>query len=390
MKKKKVVVLGGGFAGVEAAIELQKSNRFDVTLVSERDYLFLYPISIWLPTKGIDFEKVKLPLSKIQRKFPFHLIQDKVVSIQSELNKVQLQKQNLKYDYLVVAIGSDKMKPQGVEHTHTICGTPEANLLFTDKFQALVKQGHGEIAIGFGGNPKDKSAVRGGPGFELIFNIHHYLKRKGLRDKFKLTFFAPMDDPGAKMGKSALKMLHTMFAKSDLHKAFGKKITGFEPNTVNFEDGSKLSADLIMFIAAGTGSKVFKDSDLPLSDAGFISIDKGCKVEGKDNVYAVGDSAALQGPDFVSKQGHLAEVMGRIAAHNIIEKELGTQLYQNYIDHISILCVLDTGNAAAYVYRDTKKDYVIPMPVFGHWMKKGWGYYMKWSKTGKIPRLPGM
>jgi sulfide:quinone oxidoreductase len=51
---------------------------------------------------------------------------------------------------------------------------------------------------------------------------------------------------------------------------------------------------------------------------------------------------------------------------------------------------MDTGNGAAYVYRDSKKAFVIPMPVVGHWIKKAWGTYQKWAKTGKIPRIPGM
>ena len=43
---KKVLVLGGGFAGVQAAIDLQKSKLFDVTLVSNRDFFFLFPVQL--------------------------------------------------------------------------------------------------------------------------------------------------------------------------------------------------------------------------------------------------------------------------------------------------------------------------------------------------------
>ena len=387
---KKVLVLGGGFAGVEAAIALQKSKSFEVTLVSNRDYLYLYPISIWIPTDGIQFKNVKLPLQKIQKAFPFRLVIDKVVSIRSAENKVELQHQVLDYDYLVVAIGADKLQPKGVEHTYTICGAPEGNLAFRDAFRELVKKGEGKIAIGFGGNPKDKSAVRGGPGFELIFNMDHYLRKKGLRDKFELNFFAPMEQPGARMGKGAMKMMGKLFAKRNLNQYLGKKIVQFETDGVVFEDNSKLTSDLTMFIAAGTGSSVFKQSDLPLTEAGFIHIDKYCKVVGSDNVWAIGDSAGLEGTDFVAKQGHLAEMMGRFTANNIIQTETGGSDFHDYHEHISILCVMDTGDGAAYVYRDVNKEYIIPMPVVGHWMKKGWGWYQKWTKTGKIPRLPGL
>jgi len=387
---KKVLVLGGGFAGVEAAIALQKSKQFEVTLVSNRDYLYLYPVSIWIPVDGIKFENVKLPLKKIRKAFPFRLIIDRVIAVQSAENRVQLASQTLEYDYLVVAIGADKLQPKGVENTFTICGAPEGNLAFRDAFRELVDKGQGSIAIGFGGNPADKSAVRGGPGFELIFNIDHYLRKKGLRDRFELNFFAPMEQPGARMGKGAMKLMGTMFKKKNLHQYFGKKIKQFEQDGIVFEDDSKLTSDLTMFIAAGTGSSVFRNSDLPLTPAGFIHIDQYCKAIGSGNVWAVGDSAGLEGTDFVAKQGHLAEIMGRCAANNIIQTATGGTGFQDYHQHISILCVMDTGDGAAYVYRDTKKEFVIPMPVVGHWMKKGWGWYQKWTKTGRIPRLPGL
>ena len=125
---KKILILGGGFAGVEAAIKLQKSKKFDVTLVSDRDYLFLYPISIWVPVRTLDFEDAKLPLSKIQKKHGFKLITDKVKSIHAAENRVELQSQTLQYDYLIVAFGAGKMQPTGVEFTGTICGQPDQTL----------------------------------------------------------------------------------------------------------------------------------------------------------------------------------------------------------------------------------------------------------------------
>ena len=58
---KKVLVLGGGFAGVEASIWLRKEG-FDVTLVSDREYMFIYPTSIWVPVHDAEFEDVCIPM----------------------------------------------------------------------------------------------------------------------------------------------------------------------------------------------------------------------------------------------------------------------------------------------------------------------------------------
>ncbi|MFZ4725736.1 MAG: NAD(P)/FAD-dependent oxidoreductase, partial [Paludibacter sp.] len=372
------------------AIELQKSKQFEVTLVSERDYLFVYPISIWIPVRKTNFDDVKVSLADIQKKYPFKVVVDRVTGIQATQNQVICERQVIGYDYLVVAFGADKMQHKGIENTFTICGKPQQTLELRDKLDSLIKNGSGKIAIGFGGNPKDKSALRGGPAFEMIFNIHHYLKKKGLRDKFELTMFAPMEEPGARMGKSAMKAIQTMFAQQNIKKRFGKKITEFVKDGVLFEDESKLEADLIMFIAAGNGSTILKNTDLPLSEAGFVKINDYNQVVEFPNVFAIGDAAAYEGPDWKAKQGHIAELMGRNAAHNILQMENGTTDFKGYQAHLNILCVMDMGNGAAFVYRDSKREIMIPMPIVGHWLKKAWGVYAKLTMTGKIPRIPGM
>jgi sulfide:quinone oxidoreductase len=387
---KKVLIIGGGFAGIQTAIELQKSGRFKVTLVSDRDYLYIYPISIWIPVRNAEFDDVKVSLADIQKKYPFEVIVDAVKEIHAADHQVVCESQTLNFDYLVVAFGADKMKHKGLENTLSICGKPEVSLAIRDELDRLIEKGNGKIAVGFGGNPKDKSAVRGGPGFELMFNIHNLLKKKKIRQNFELTFFAPMEEPGARMGKGSLPILNKLFDRYKIEKRFGKKITGFEPQLVVFEDESKLEADLILFIPASAGHSVLQSSDLPLSDAGFIQIDNYCQVPGFPEVYAIGDIASIEGPEWIAKQGHIAELMGQNAAHNIIESEKGTTSKKGYQEHLNILCVMDTGDGAAFVFRNDKKSFLIPMPIVGHWMKKGWGMYSKLTKVGKFPRLPGM
>lgn len=393
---KKVLILGGGFAGVEAAIYLRK-QKYDVTLVSDRDYFFIFPTSIWIPTRGTEFKDVSIDLKDLQKAHGFNLIIDRVNEISAKNSAVTLKSGEVlnEYDYLVLAMGAGKLKPKGVENTLSICGAPEQSLLIRDQIDALVAKGSGKLAFGFGGNPKDSSAVRGGPGFELIFNVHHLLKKKGIRDNFELTFFAPMAEPGKKMGPKSLKMMDKYFDRLGIHKRFGTKITGFEKDGVRFEDGSKLESDFTMFIPAGDGHDVIKKSDLPLSESSFVKTDNFSNVIFDDpsmptNIYAIGDTAKLEGLDWRAKQGHVAEVMARNLAHNIAERDKGGLKFKGYKEHLNILCVMDSGDGAAFIYRDEKRAFSIPMPIFGHWLKKGWGTYCRLSKLGKIPRIPGM
>ena len=387
---KKVLVLGGGFAGVESAIFLKKEG-YDVTLVSDRDYFYIYPTSIWIPTGEASFEDICVPLQELADAHGFNLIIEKVTSIQAKKHEVVTEKQTLtEWDYLVVAIGSGKMKHEGSEHFLSICGAPEDSIKIKERIDALIQKGSGKIAMGFGGNPKDPSNVRGGPAFEVLFNVHNQLKKLGIRKNFELTFFAPMEKPGARMGEKALDMMDMFFRRLDINKHFGKKIKRFEADGVVFEDDSKLESDFTMFIPAGNGHPVFANSDLPLNEAGLVKINDYSEVEGFENVYAAGDSVELLGPDWRAKQGHVAEVMARNIAHNITVKESGNGEKKGYAEHINILCVMDSGDGAAFVYRNDKGGKMIPLPIIGHWLKKGWGWYCRNSKLGKIPRIPGM
>ncbi|MCE1188340.1 MAG: FAD-dependent oxidoreductase [Ignavibacteria bacterium] len=387
---KNILVVGGGFAGVQSAIELAKEKKFSVTLLSDRDYLFLYPISIWIPTGEKKFKDVALPLSEISKAHGFSLIKDKVESISAAANTVICTQNSYQYDYLVIATGAAKIQHKGMGNTLSICGNPEVSLDIKNRLDTLIQKKHGKIAIGFGGNPKDKSAVRGGPAFELMFNIHNLLKKKGIRQNFELTFFAPMESPGERMGQKSLSMLDALFKSYNIGKMFGKKITEFAPGAVIFEDGSQLESDLILFIPASTGADFLSNSDIPLTDSGFVKIDDTCQVSGSANIYAVGDAAAIKGPAWIAKQGHIAEIMGRIAAQNIVATENGILRKSTYPPHLNILCIMDTGNGAAFVYRDSKYAFAIPMPGLGHWLKRGWGQYAKLTKKGLFPRLPGL
>ncbi|HSB19309.1 MAG TPA: FAD-dependent oxidoreductase [Anaeromyxobacteraceae bacterium] len=386
---RSALVLGGGFAGLEAAIQL-RARGLEVTLVSNRPYLFVYPTSIWVATGEKPFEEVCLDLADVARRHGFRFVPGAVESLSGAERSAVVGGRELAADHLVVAFGGDRLRPPGVEHTFSIGGDPQAAVRTREALDALLVRGRGRIAMGFGGNPKDTSAVRGGPMFELMFNVDTLLRRRGLRESFELTFFAPMASPGERMGKKAVAAMRSMLDRLGIGTRFGKKISGFQPGGILFEDGSRLESDLTVFLPAGDGHPVVRASDLPRNEAGFVKVDPGCAVPGFPGVWAIGDAAALEGPEWRAKQGHLAEVMARVAAANVASYEAGRRERESYLPHLGITCLLDTGNGAAYVHRDGSRERMVPLPVVGHWLKKGWGAYYKASKRRQVPRLPGM
>lgn len=373
------LVLGGGFAGVETAVQLRRAG-IAVTLVSDRPHLFVYPTSIWVVTGEHRIEQDLLDLEDLAAQYQFELVIGKVDRIYADLRKATVDGRDFSADVLVLALGAGRKKLPGLEHTVTIWGAPSDTVTVSERLAALVEKGKGRIAVGFGGNPADQSAIRGGPAFEVMFNIVQMLKRLKVRERFELSFFAPMSKPGARMGDKAAAAVRTQLEAAGVKLHFGKKLEGFDAHGVNIEGGDHIDADLVIFVAAGAGHAIVATSGLPLNEAGFVRIDGSCTVEGYENVYAIGDTAALEGPTWRAKQGHLAEVMARVAVSAIQSRLRGEKPHESYLDRMSIVCLMDSGNGAALVHRDANHERLIPLPIVGHWLKKAWGYYFRLTK----------
>ena len=123
---KKVLILGGGFAGLESAIYLKKEG-FDVTLVSDREFFYIYPTSIWIPTGEITQQDISVPLFDLAEKHAFKLIVENVEKFDAKNKSTYLKSGRVlqNYYYVVLALGQDKMKHAGAKHTLPICGNPQ-------------------------------------------------------------------------------------------------------------------------------------------------------------------------------------------------------------------------------------------------------------------------
>lgn len=385
---KRILILGGGMGGVEAAIALTQKLKGDyqIDLISNRDFLYIYPASIWLTVGKRTLEDLSLPLAQLAEIHGFHFLQEEVKEVRAKEQVVLTTTQEHPYDYLVIALGSAKLKPKGVEQTLSICGSPMDGMQIQDRFLELVDRGEGKIACGFSGNPQDATAVRGGPVFEVLFNFDTYLRDKGIRDRFELTFFSPSDAPGKRLGASGLAQVQHLFQERGITTVTGKKIKEFTSNGVVFEDDTEITADLTVFTPGMTGTPILNQSDLPLTAAGFVTVSDTAQVTGFETCYAIGDSSYFEGPVWRARQGHLAEVMARTVSENIFQQERGEVATATFQEEMNLLCIMDTGKDGVFVYRDENRE-LAPRGAWAHWAKLAWEKYYKLNKLGKIPRL---
>lgn len=105
-KKHRALIVGGGFGGLKAALELSKDERFEITLISEEDHFRYYP-SLYHTATGGSKEVSSIPLSEIFAEVPqVKVLRAKVASINREDKFVMTDdKQKVEYDVVVFALG---------------------------------------------------------------------------------------------------------------------------------------------------------------------------------------------------------------------------------------------------------------------------------------------
>jgi sulfide:quinone oxidoreductase len=379
MSTPHIVILGSGFAALTAVRELRRHNRdVRITLVAPKAELMYYPSLIWVPSglrRGAD---LNIDVSGFLAGHDVALHAGHVTSLADGGRTVLTDSGTLANDALLIASGGRFLKAlPGIEHALTICeGAPAAEAIR----ERLANMTDGTIAFGFGTNPKEQGAMRGGPMFELLFGIDTLLRKQGRRNRFKLVFFNAAKEPGKRLGDKAVAGLLREMQKRDIATHLGHKITGFEADKIRTEGGD-VPADLILFMPGMTGPAWAADAGLPLSDGGFFKADAHCQVSGSDKVYVAGDSGSYPGPDWLPKQAHIADLQAKTTAENLLLALAGKPPVARF--KVELICIVDTLERGILVYRDEKRALMLPPCRLFHWAKRffEWQYLRPYRKA---------
>ena len=370
----RIVILGAGFAALTAVRELRKrAPRARITLVAPKAEFVYLPSLIWIPSglrKGSD---LILPLDRFLRHHGVDFIPGRVTGLLDGGRTVVTDSGQVTNDALVIATGGRFLKAlPGIEHALTLCeGVPSAEAI-RQRLQAIPG---GRIAFGFGGNPKEPSAMRGGPMFELLFGIDTWLRRQGKRDNFELTFFNAAAEPGKRLGEKAVSGLLAEMAKRGIDTRLGHKPLGFSEKGVDTE-GGHVNADLILFMPGLTGPAWAPESGLPLSPGGFFQADEFCNVTGADKVFVAGDAGSFPGPDWMPKQAHMADLQAKAVVENLVLVLAGRNPVAK--PKTELICIVDSVDSGMLVYRDPKHSWVLPSSRVFHWAKRYFeGHYLR-------------
>jgi len=361
-----ITIIGAGFAALTAIKEIRKHNKnIGITLIAPKAEFIYLPSLIWIPSGQRTGDDLRIDLIAFFEKNSLNFHAGMVTAIKDAGRTVITDNGDVKNDALLIASGGRFIKKlPGIEHAITICEGIEAATKMRDKIKAM---DGGTISLGFGGNPKEPSAMRGGPMFELLFGLDTQLRQEGRRDKFKIIFFSPAKKPGARLGESAVKGILSQMKKRDIETHLGHKMKSFTANKVTTE-GGEIDTDLIIFMPGMTGPSFAQNTEMPLSPGGLIQSNMQCEVEGFNHVYVAGDAGSFPGPDWKPKQAHMADLQAIAAIKNMLDGLEGKAATHTF--KYELACIIDSNDKGTLAYRTEKRTLILPPCRLLHYTKK--------------------
>lgn len=288
MAKEKVLIVGGGFGGVKAALELADDDRFDVTLLSERDDLRYYPTLFHTATGG----------SRANSSIPFRtLFQDKnitrvtgsAVSVDRKARIVTTQDgQTLPYTTLILGLGV-------VTNYFGIPGLAEYSygIKTSEDAERLKRHLHEQMLQDHKPDPHYIIVGAGPTGIELAGAMVSYLKHimkihgiTGRKAHIDLVEALPRLLP--RFPKDTSRMVRRRLKRLGIRLYLGQTVEGETADTLTIS-GKPLRSHTVIWTAGVTNHPFFKQNDFALTKRGKVATD--IYLQAEDNVFVVGDNA---------------------------------------------------------------------------------------------------
>lgn len=286
--KQRIVIVGGGFGGVKAALDLAKDRRLDITLVSENDDFRYYP-SLYHTATGGSSDVSDIPLVELLDPKLLRMVKGKVVALDRASKHIKLSdKQEIPYDYLVLALGV-------VTNYFNIPGLKELSygIKSLEDAEELKKHLHTQIM-----NDKKPDlnyvVVGGGPtGIELAGALGDYIKyiceKHQINDKaihIDLVEASPRLVP--RMPKRMSKKISKQLKRQGVKLYLKSMVQGqsAEELTVN---GKPIRSHTVIWTAGVSNNPFFADQGFQLSKTGKVRVDQYLQAE--PSIFVIGDNA---------------------------------------------------------------------------------------------------
>lgn len=393
----RIVVLGGSFGGLTAALELKRllGNNAEVTVVSEDDRFVFLPSLPWLIMGWRKPEDITLKVSDILKPKNIDFIHEPVKQIDPDASKVTTSTKQLAYDYLVISTGPylsfGEIPGLGPEKGHTDCTFTLDHAVKTAKTWQTILENPGPVVVG-----SAQMVSCFGPSYELAFEMDAELRRRKMRHKVPIIYITSEPYLGhmgvGGLGNSKTFMEHE-FADRDIRPLVSQAIQEVAPGEIRLKDGNIIPFKLAMIAPPFKGVPAV----MPLGNPrGFIPVDKNYRHTKHKKIFAIGVAIAIAPPEAtpvptgVPKTGYMTVKMAKTAAGTIASDIAGKT--PPIADELGVVCLMDMGNTAAlmkaYPVLPPRQSSYMKKAIWAKWMKLGFERYFLWKMKRGMSQLP--
>lgn len=351
MAKKNVVVLGAGFGGLRAAMDIAKGfkklrllEKYEVVLVDRTDCHLYTPLlyTVAAPAGKHDANTCTYDTSSLIKGMPIRFVQSEVASIDLPNGDIHLKAgDELKADFLVLALGSETnyFGIPGLKENSLQMKTADHALAIKDAVtKAFTRSGDVKIFVGGGG----------ANGTELAAELRLWADRAESKDKnlhATVTILEAMPTILPGLDPRLVKVAMDRLARMGVAVKTGAKITAVSPTDIAIEGSDKLPFDVFAWTGGIRTPDMITQLPLqkephgkPMAEENMTCLPATPDLKLYPMIYAIGDSVCFMNPKTkrpVPAVARAAITEGSIAAHNVIE-EIKKMERTNYAPKLTI------------------------------------------------------
>lgn len=372
-KLQHIVIIGGGFAGLNLAKELDK-NKFRVTILDKNNFHSFPPLFYQIASSGLEPSSISFPFRREMRRLKntnYHF--GEVLEIDSKNSTVRTQFETIKYDQLVIASGTTNNffnQPELKEKVHTLKSTAEAIRLRNEILDRLERacittdRDRRRQLLSF-------VVVGGGPSGVEVAGALGEMKRYILNKEYPEI---DIDDVRVILIEGTDRFLRTMSERAShdakvylghlmIETRLNCMMKSYENNVLHLSTGEEIYCETLIWTAGITGNKINGISDDSITRGNRYIVDSNCKIKGYDNIYALGDIAYLEDETHPNGYPQVAQVAIQQAKHLAKQLNTGADTAFKYVDKGSMATI---GRNRAVC--DLKFAYLYGRPAWATWM----------------------
>ncbi|MCC8155595.1 MAG: NAD(P)/FAD-dependent oxidoreductase [Tannerellaceae bacterium] len=358
--KKRVVIVGGGFAGLELVHRLKDSD-YQLVLIDRNNYHQFPPLLYQVATADLEVNSISFPFRKMFQKYDnsyFRL--GEVCAIDFENNSLETSIDSLSYDYLVLAAGTET-NYYGNEQIKATAFPMKTSVEALDLRNAIISAFEQATITS---NVQERQSLLniviagGGPsGVELagaLAEMKKYIVPKDYPELSPLhlniylvegadRLLGPMSKQSSANAKRSLE-------KMGVNIILNKKVSGYDGENVLLEDKTTIPCKTFIWVSGVTATRFGNIGKEKTGRGGRILVNEYNQIHGSQNVFAVGDVCFQTEEKYPNGHPQVAQVaiqQGRQVAKNLKDIAAGKPMEAFHYKNLGTLATIGRNRAVA-------------------------------------------